>query len=137
MKVVPVALRLIGAAVVCASLGIATAGPASAACGQMDLNRDPSTYSWLNWGSYSTATYVEPHLNIAYERAVVGRYSSGTVRYYYGKNARNTDAFGRDLSKITGVTVGTAAGNYYSYNGERPRTLYRDYAPRSGWTYGC
>ncbi len=130
---------LVAGVTVAAAVGVAMpASPAQAACGQMDLGRDPSTYVELMWGTSKTTTWIEPHHGTQNTYAVIARYVSGSgVRYWFGNPAFNANSAGRNLSTVSSST-GTYSGNYYRYGTSGSLGgLYRDYAPRAGWTYGC
>jgi hypothetical protein len=119
---------------VAGSFAVSTAAPAQAACGQMDMYRDPSTYAWLWWASGSSFTRIEPHDNAAAPmRAAIDRYSSGTVLRYFGPYRTNSN-FSHDTSYIS-ATNGTNAGNGYASSPNSPNglnTFYNDYPQ-----YGC
>lgn len=117
-----------GTAVLAGTMGLAIATPAQAACGQMDLNRNPDSFVYLNWSYSATHTNVEPHGGPGtYMRGVIGRYTASGIRYYFGKNSRNPAAYGGDHSYIS-ETVGTHAGNWYRWGSGGFLPFYNDYS---------
>nr|MDT0656967.1 hypothetical protein [Micromonospora sp. DSM 115978] len=120
LTVLTAALAMVG------GLGLVAASPAQAACGQMDLYRDPSTYVYLNWSSGSTYTRIEPHGGVLGTRAIISRYQSG-IRYYYGSFEINPHSYGDNRSYVS-ASNGTHAGNFYAQEGDSGvNSLYNDY----------
>lgn len=118
--------KIFAAAVLTASFGLASTTSASAACGQMDLGRDPSSYVLIFWSSGSDYTRVEPRGGTQTTRAVLARYTQSGLQYYYGA-AVNNDTTTRHQSYVS-ATNGTNAGNYYQWSDETLHaTLHNDY----------
>ena len=123
MKRIATAVAAIGLA---GSLGLATAASAQAACGQMDLARNPDTYVYLNWRTYSTSTLVEPHGGSQLMRAVIARYSGG-VRYYFGPGVSNPYSYGSNYSYVS-ASNGSWVQNYYRWGTSGYNKFYKDYS---------
>ena len=117
---------LLAVAAMVAGIGVTTATPAHAACGQMDLYRSPWTYVWLNWSYGSTYTRIEPHGGVLKTRAVISRYQSG-IHYYYGGWVINDYTTGSSRSYVS-ASNGTNAGNFYGVqNDSGVNSFYNDY----------
>lgn len=108
-----------------ATIGLGAAAPAQAACGEMDLYRDPSTFVFLYWSTGSGYTRIEPHGGSHTMRAEIARYQSG-VHYYYGPYVFNPYVSGTNRSYVS-ATNGTRIGGYYSFAGDLHNGLYNDY----------
>lgn len=126
-------LGLLVATALTGGVGIATAQPSQAACGQQDFDRESAYFIWLNWAYGSTWTRVEPHGD-GQMRAAIGRYTGSGVVYYYGGWAHNGNGSTRsDVSSRVTASNGTNSGNYYTANGRTDAqdrfvySFYNDY----------
>lgn len=113
---------------------------AQAACGTMDLGRDPSSFVYISWktgklNNGKTFTSIMPqHGAGGKASAVVARYSGGKVIYFQGPGVSNTNYdFVKGGSHISisyiDASTGSPAGHYYRYStsGSHLGKLYDDY----------
>jgi hypothetical protein len=118
--------KILSVVALTASFGLASTTSATAACGQMDLGRDPSTYVTIFWSSGSNYTRIEPRGGTQTARAVIARYTQSGLRYYYGASVNNNTVT-RKQSYVS-ATNGTNAGNYYQWSTETLHaSLHNDY----------
>ena len=95
---------------------------ASAPAAQAETGQWSEDVFYINWSKGSTYTQVEPHFFTKYMYACLGRYVSGSTRYYYGPGVVNgggvKPASGWRKSYISS-TSGVFVGNYWYYDGIR------------------